>query len=314
MKGAVLAIAVFAVSWASILIRLCEAPPLVISFYRLGIAAMVLLPLSARSRRRWLDRGTVLPTVASGLLLGLHFASWITSLRMTTIASSVVLATTTPVFAALFSRRFLGERAGRAAWAGIALSVAGAATIGWGDFRGGAPALVGDALALAGALFAAAYLTIGRSVRERAPLTGYLTIVYGVGAAAVGSAAVLNGDSLSGYAPRQYLLLATIAIVPNLIGHSLLNWAVRRMRIYVVNVAVLGEPVLATLYAAWLFREMPGLSWAAGAGMIGAGVLTVFVAERAGGGGEAEGGAPASAVEIEPAVSSLGGPPREGRP
>ena len=290
-------LAVFAVSWASILIRLSAAPPLVISFYRLAIAALCLLPFARFARSgRWLrEKGTSATAIAAGVLLGLHFASWITSLQLTSVASSVVLVTTTPVFTALFSAVFLGEKAGRAAWTGIALSVAGSILIAYGDYRAGtgagissAPglfphqgkALLGDALAFAGALFVAGYFVLGRGVRERAPLTAYLVVVYGTGAATVGLWAVGKGDPFTGYSWREYLLLASIAVVPNLIGHSLLNWAVRRMRTYVVNVAVLGEPVLATVYAALLFGEIPGLFWVAGTLMIVGGVLTVFFAER----------------------------------
>jgi drug/metabolite transporter (DMT)-like permease len=236
---------------------------------------------------------TGLSTLAAGALLGLHFAAWTTSLQLTSVASSVVLVTTSPVFGALLSAHVLEEKASRAAWTGIALSVGGSALIAYGDYRGSAGhgppaggafgsggALLGDLLALAGAFFVAAYLTAGRSVRERAPLLGYLTALYATGAATVGLWAIARGDALGGYTPRQYLLFAAIAIVPNLIGHSLLNWGVRRMRTYVVNVAVLGEPVLATLYAALLFKEIPGPFWAAGALLIAAGVLTIFFAER----------------------------------
>ena len=143
-------------------------------------------------------------------------------------------------------------------------------------------AVLGDCLALAGAIFAAGYFTIGRRLRERSPLVGYLTIVYGVGAAATLTAAWLHGDALGGYTGRQYLLFAAMAVVPSLTGHSLLNWAVRRMRIYVVNVAIMGEPILATLYAMVLFDERPGPIWGIGTAMILAGVLRVFLAEGTG--------------------------------
>jgi drug/metabolite transporter (DMT)-like permease len=299
---AALVLAVLAVSWASIFIRLSSAPPLIISFYRLAIAALVLAPFAALQgvslRERaggdqghwtWLrNPAAVWSTLGAGFLLAMHFASWIASLRLTSVASSVVLVTTMPVFAALLSARLLGEGAGPASWAGIALSVAGSTLIAWGDYRGGprslpadtTRALLGDALALAGAIFGAAYLTIGRRMRSRAPLVGYLTVVYATGAVVIAAWAAARGDPFTGYAPHEYALFATIAIVPNLMGHSLLNWAVRRMRTYVVNVAALGEPVLATLYAAVLFHEIPGLPWGIGTALIVSGVLTVFLAER----------------------------------
>src|SRR4029078_7552128 len=112
------------------------------------------------------------------------------------------------------------------------------------------------------------------------PLMGYLTVVYASGAVALGSCAWLRGDALGGYSVTQYALFGAIAIVPNFIGHSLLNWGVRRMRTYVVNVAVLGEPILATFYAVLLFGEIPGVFWALGAVLIVAGVLVLVLAER----------------------------------
>lgn len=286
MKGwAALLAAVLATSCASILIRYCAAPPLVVSFYRMAIASAILLPFAARADRAWLrDAGVVATALGAGALLGLHFATWITSLGETSIASSVVLVATAPVFAALLSAVFLGERAGRAAWIGIALAIAGSALIAWGDAsaqarEAHAAPLLGDALALAGALFGSAYLTLGRRVRARAPLTGYLALVYASGAAVAALGVCLRGQSLTGYGSREWMLFAAIAIVPNLIGHSLLNWGVRRMRTYVVGVAILGEPILATLYAMLLFGEFPGMQWAAGAALIGAGLVTVFLAE-----------------------------------
>jgi drug/metabolite transporter (DMT)-like permease len=291
---AALLAAVFATSCASILIRFSAAPPLVVSFYRMAIASAILLPFAALSSRAWLrDASVVLTALAAGALLGLHFAAWITSLTVTSIASSVVLVATAPIFAALLSAGFLGERAGRAAWIGIALAVIGSLLIAWGDSTSEAHSayaapLFGDLLALMGAIFGSAYLTLGRRVRARAPLTGYLTLVYAAGAVVAGLGVLWRGQSFTGYAVREWILFAAIAIFPNLIGHSLLNWGVRRMRTYVVGVAILGEPILATLYAMALFGEFPGARWAAGATLSGAGLVTVFVAEGPRAGAEAE--------------------------
>lgn len=285
---AALLAAVLATSCASILIRYSAAPPLIVSFYRMAIASAILLPFAVLSGRAWLrDTGVVATALAAGALLGLHFASWITSLNETSIASSVVLVATAPVFAALLSAVFLGERAGRAAWTGIVLAVAGSALIAWGDSSAEArdayaAPLRGDGLALAGAIFGSLYLTLGRRVRARAPLTGYLALVYASGAAVAAMGVLLRGQSFTDYTTREWILFAAIAIVPNLIGHSLLNWGVRHMRTYVVGVAILGEPILATLYAMILFGEIPGVRWAAGAALIGGGLLTVFLAEGPG--------------------------------
>src|SRR6185369_10365296 len=178
---AALLAAVVATSFASILIRYAAAPPLIVSFYRMAISSVLLAPfLFVRGGGTWLREPRAAATaLAAGALLGLHFACWITSLAMTSIASSVVLVATAPVFAALLSSGLLGERAGRVSWTGIALAVLGSALIAWGDTTSGAAPehaapVVGDLLALAGALFGALYLTLGRRVRELVPLPGYL--------------------------------------------------------------------------------------------------------------------------------------------
>lgn len=289
----ILALAVIAVSWGSILFRLAMAPALVMAAYRMGLASLFMAPFARLNRGDSWPRGgrAMAITAASGLLLGLHFATWTTSLTLTSVASSVVLVTTTPIFAALFSATILGERAGPKAWGGIVLSVAGSALIAWGDSRGmtaaGVPvhtpheAVLGDLLALVGAICAAGYFTLGRRMRAQMRLTPYLTIVYAIGALTVLGGAIARGDALTGYTPRQYALFAAMAIVPNLIGHSLLNWAVRRMRTYVVNVAILGEAILATVYALALFGERPTALWGAGTAMILVGVVGVFLSERA---------------------------------
>ena len=269
--GLALLIAVAAVSWAAILVRLCDAPSLGIAFYRMLFATLAIAPWGLRSTGPVSVRTYGL-AVTAGVLLGVHFATWISSLAFTTVASSVVLVSAQPVFTAILGPLLLREKPGGRGWAAVTLALAGTVVLAGGDWRGDPRALLGDALALAGALTASLYLMIGRRVRERIGFTRYLTVIYGSAAASLLVMAVAGGVSLRGYPALTWLWLILLAAGPNLLGHTLLNWSVRRMRALTVNLAILGEPLLATLYAALLLAEVPTPSFYAGAALIVGGV------------------------------------------
>src|SRR2546428_2365464 len=296
--GLTLLVAVLAVSWAAILTRSCQgAAPLAISFWRLAISTAVLAPWALTPLRAWRidpaqrvdpeDDGSpgapapgriqaIAGAAGAGVFLALHFACWISSLFLPTLASSVVLVAAQPLFPLGLSPLVLGEKPSRRATAGILLAFAGAAGIGAGDFALSGAALTGDLLALAGAAFASAYLIVGRRLRHGWPLPGYLTAVNATAALGLGMAALISGQRLHGYPAATWARLLALAVGPNLIGHGLLNAAVRRLPAYVVNMAVLGEPLLASLYAALLFGERPGLHLFAGGTLVLAGVLPRF--------------------------------------
>ncbi len=264
--------AVAAISWAAILIRLCEAPSQGIAFYRLLFATLALAPWGARGALRIGGRTAVL-ALAAGLMLAIHFAAWIASLGYTTVASSVTLVATQPVFAAVLAPIWLGERPGRRGVAGIVLALAGVAIVSGGDWRLGGRALLGDLLALAGALTGAVYLMIGRRVRERVAFLPYLLTVNAATTVCLALFALGSGARLTGYPVGTWLALAGLAAGPHLVGHGLLNWSVRRLRSLAVTLAVLGEPVLSTVYAALIFEEIPPPWFYAGALLIGSGLV-----------------------------------------
>ncbi len=274
-----LVVAVGAVSWASILVRLCDAPSFGIAFYRLLFSVLILLPWGLR-------RGTIVTArtyalaAAAGLLLALHFATWISSLRLTTVASSVVIVTTQPAFTAAFGPLFLKERPGRGGIMAVILALAGTAVLAGGDLALGGRALLGDLLALVGAVTASAYFMIGRRVREEIGFVRYLFLVNSVCAVALLALAAGWGADLGGYPAATWGWLVLMAVGPHLLGHGLLNWSVRRLRAFTVNMAILGEPVLATAYAAVLFREVPGKAFYAGALLIVAGIVLAAHDER----------------------------------
>ncbi len=277
----VLVLAVTAFSWAGPLVRFTDASALAISAWRLIlsvvlIAAIVALrPQSRRDLARLRRRDLVLAG-AAGTLLALHFWSWIASVQYTTIASSVMLVSTQPLFVALLSALFLAERPRPREWTGMAVAVVGTAWIGWGDLALGGTALLGDALALAAALLAAIYYSIGRALRPRLDLWSYVLLVYGAAALVLGLLVLVTPGVpfVTGYTRSDWLVFAALAAGPMLIGHTGVNYALRYVRAYLANLAVLGEPIGATLIA-WALpaiAERPSPSLLAGGGLILAGV------------------------------------------
>jgi drug/metabolite transporter (DMT)-like permease len=235
-----------------------------------------------RRRAEW----TRLPPHDLGLLLfsggalACHFATWIASLQLTSVASSVALVTTQPVWVVLLARTFLGERVGRRAALGIGLAVAGGVAVAGGDFSASPRALLGDLLALAGAVFAGLYIVAGRRVRARLSLGAYVGAVYPAAAAVLLLLALLGGVPLSGFDGRTWTALALLALVPQLLGHTLLNWTLRWLSAPLVAVAILAEPVVSTLLAIPVLGETPG-PWTAVAGLATlAGVFLAVTEER----------------------------------
>jgi drug/metabolite transporter (DMT)-like permease len=280
--GVALFVAVLAVSWAGPLVRFTDAPALAVAAWRLIISTIfigvVLLirrqPMPRLGRRDW---GLAL---VAGIFLAAHFWSWIASLELTTVASSVVLVSTQPVFVALLSGALLGEAATRRQWSGILVAVAGAAVIARGDFGLGRDALLGDLLALAGAVFVSIYYVIGRRLRTVLDLWWYIGVIYGIAAVVLlAAAAAMPGVPLTGYASQDWLVFVALAAGPMMLGHTGVNYALRYVRAYVANLALLGEPVGATLIA-WLLpgiAEVPGPQTLVGGALILAGIgLTVL--------------------------------------
>src|SRR5881296_4320983 len=269
----VLILAVLATTYAGPIVRFAAAPALAIAFWRLTLVLPVTGGLAVLEGSR--EQGAVpsgasggtaprspLPLmVLSGLLLAIHFWSWIASLRFTTVASSVVLVSLKPVFAWGLAAAWLREHPTRAEAWGIGLAVIGASLIGLGDARLSLGALGGDALALLGALTGAGYYVIGRRVRQTVGVWSYASAVYAVAAVTLGVVAAFRGAPLTGFGLRDWGVFAAMAAGPMLVGHTGMNYALQHFRATTVNVAALGEPVGATLIA-WLvpaIHEVPTL-------------------------------------------------------
>jgi drug/metabolite transporter (DMT)-like permease len=232
----VLAMGIVAVSTASVFIRYAQvdAPSLTIAAFRLGLASLILLPLAwLRHGRefRELNAGDWLWALASGGFLAIHFAAWITSLEYTTVASSVVLVSTSPLWVALAARLFLKERLTFRLLTGLLLAMVGSFVISIAEARSGVSSrpLLGNALALAGALAVSGYWLIGRRLRRHISLVPYVTMVYGFAALALLAAALLLRQPLAGFKTSTYAWLLLLALLPQLLGHSSFNWALEHL-------------------------------------------------------------------------------------
>ena len=261
----VLAGAVAVVSTASILIRLAQAEgasSLTIAAVRLGLAAAILAPfawLKAGREIMLLGRRELGLCLLSGMFLAMHFWTWISSLEYTSVASSAALVTTNPLWVGLASAVLLRESPAPAALAGIALTVVGSVLIFAADSGGSEGAatnpLLGNTLALIGAISASGYLLVGRALRTRISLTAYVWLAYTVAAMLLGVALAAGGTSLSALPAPAWGLMLLLAIGPQLFGHTAFNWAVRRLTATFVAIAILGEPVGAALLAWFFFEE-----------------------------------------------------------
>jgi drug/metabolite transporter (DMT)-like permease len=287
----VLVVAVVAVSLASIFVRLADASGVVISAYRMLIAGTILLPLTLRGLRRTPLRGRpLLATLLAGLLLAGHFATWLTSLSYTSIAAAVTLVSTVPLWVALLGWLLLGIAPTLSVLLGALLAVAGGSVIGFGDIAGGSAPLVGDGLALAGAVLFAGYLLLGRYVqRSGVDLQAYAGATYGIAALALLPLPLVFGFPYGGYSVETWLWIALLALVPQLIGHTGFNFAVRHLDPTLVATVMLLEPLGATLLALLVFGEIPSLLTVIGAVAL---LLGVLITVRAGRAGTGRGGDP----------------------
>jgi drug/metabolite transporter (DMT)-like permease len=283
---------ILAVSVASILIRYAqdEVSSIVIAAYRLGIATLVLAPIALfrhRTTLRQLSKRDLLMGLLSGVFLALHFATWITSLEYTSVASSVVMVTTTPLWVALLSSITIKEPITRVVAIGMVIALVGTVVIGLGDectFDAGlqcpplskfisGDAFFGDLLALSGALAAAGYVLIGRRLRSKLSLIPYVFLVYGAAAVILVGMALASGEQTVGFPFDTLIFLVLLALIPQLLGHSTFNWALGYLSAAYVAVTLLGEPIGSTILAYALLDEVPGVFTLFGAILIFGGIL-----------------------------------------
>ncbi|MDD5090906.1 MAG: DMT family transporter [Candidatus Wallbacteria bacterium] len=280
--SAVIATGILAVSCASILVRACpEVPPLVISSYRLGLASIVVFSLALSRRRsiRMPSKTDFLLGILGGFFLSLHFTAWITSLNYTSVARSVVLVTTNPLFVGLLSWIVFGEKPALSLAVGIVLSLAGSAMLALSgpatqsSVNARSAMLFGDMLAVCGAVAASCYLLVGSRLRPRMATLEYICLVYGSCSLFLIGFTILSGLQFTGYSQKTYFLLAVMALIPQLIGHTAFNWSLRYLSAGMVSLTILGEPLGASVMAYFILGESVTLPQFAGMGLILSGII-----------------------------------------
>jgi drug/metabolite transporter (DMT)-like permease len=278
-----LAVAVAFVSSGSILVRFASAPALAVAFQRIFLASLLLFPFAiAGLRRAWpsLPRGRRLALLGCGVALALHFATWIASLSFTTVAASVLLVNTAPLFSIGFSFVLLNERVSRRVAIATALALAGAIVIALGDWRSGAQSLFGDVLALVGAATLSLYHVAGRGLREALPLQAYVLAVWSTAAIAIALLAMAFGVRLFDYGPRTWAAFGALAVFPTLLGHGLVNLSLRALPAPTVGLFLLGEPLAASALAYGILGEAPASTTFAGGALVLAALAIVAASGR----------------------------------
>jgi len=293
-----LLVSILAVSTAAILIRLVndQASALVIAVYRLGLSTVLsgLLYLTASANHRALTKRNFLWMALSGAFLAAHFVAWISSLEFISVSSSVILVTTTPLWVALLSPVLLKEKVHKRFYAGMAAAILGGCIIAVGSsctisaaglacteqiFGGDPQTLKGMFLALLGAWMASGYMLIGRKIRAETDNAQYTLVVYACAALILFFTAIFRGEELSGYTPRVYAIFLAMAIIPQMLGHSILNYALKFLPATMISMALLGEPIGSTILAILFLKEIPSMMEIIGGILILLGIL-IAIAPR----------------------------------
>jgi len=285
----VLALAVVGFSFGGPLVRLSSSDPITIAAWRLGFSLLIVgvFLLLTHEWRDWrkLTLGEVLIGVVAGVALALHFWAWNASIHLTTIAASITLVNTQPAFVAALSAIALKERPRPKQVVGIAIAIIGAILIALPDFRSrqhaSAP-LLGNLLAVSAAINAAIYYTIGRRLRSVLGLWSYAGLVYSAALVALVVIGLMRGVNLAPMVPREIAIFAGLALGPMLLGHTGLNWALKFLPAYVVNLTVLGEPVGGTILGAVIpaIHQIPSISTLIGGAIVLAGIVVTAPASR----------------------------------
>ena len=276
-----IAIAMVSISFASIFTKWSDSPPFIIAGYRLALTCAMLLPVMVLtggfSQLKSFDRKEILLIMLSGVALAFHFGLWITSLTLTLVATSVILVTSHPIFVAGVSHFVLKERVKKMAAIGIVVAFSGVSLISISDYSVGGGKLLGDLLAFLGGLCAGIYFLSGRVARKSIALTPYAFSVYGLSALLLLVSAAILGNRVVVTSTHELTLFLLMAIIPTIGGHTMFNYALKKLPAHIVATGVLGEPVGASILAYFLLpQEVPGL-WIVVGGVLVVGGLYVVL-------------------------------------
>jgi drug/metabolite transporter (DMT)-like permease len=269
------------ISFASIFIKWSESPPFLIAAYRLALSCGILLPYlvwtGGLSEIRNFSRNEVGLIVLSGVALSFHFGLWIVSLSLTLVSTSVILVTSHPIFVAGVSHFLLKENVKKFAAVGIVIAFSGVAVISISDYRTGTGTLLGDLMAFVGGICAGIYFLSGRIARQKLSVAPYAFSVYGLSSVILFGAAAIAGDQLLVSDSRELTLFLLMAIVPTIFGHTMFNYALKKVPAHIVSTSVLGEPVGASLLAYLLLPgEVPGVWIVLGGALVVGGLYIVL--------------------------------------
>lgn len=267
-----------AASVSAILIRYAgEADALAISFWRCSVGAAVLIPFAFSGLKR-VTTTDVKISVISGIFLSVHFATWIKSLELTSVAAAVLLVSTSPVFVAIAARYLFDERLKKVAWIGMVLTLVGTSVIGGLDLGGSA--LSGNILAVIGGATAGGYILAGQAARRNLGILEYAVITYSVSAFILLAACLIQGTPLFGYKAGTWWALVGLIVGPQLLGHTVINLVLSEIDATTVSVTIMAEPVIAIVLAFFLFAETPSLLVYPGGALVLYGIYLVSVARR----------------------------------
>jgi drug/metabolite transporter (DMT)-like permease len=265
-------VGIIGISFSAIFVKWTSAPTSMVAMYRLLIAAICMLPFVYSRKHEWamITLKQWIQLYVSGLFLGLHFLLWMESLRYTSVASSTAILTLEPVFVMLASVFIFHIRISRAAQFSMLIAIIGAISMGWGDFRFSASALWGDLLSLLGTFGVAIHIVLGKQLRHRISAVVYSFCVFVCAVLTIALYNLYTGYAFIGYSQQDWLMFTLLALVSTLLGHHIFNWLLKEMNATSVSMAVLGEPLGATILAYFLLHE--SISWM----QMGAGLLLVL--------------------------------------
>lgn len=275
-----LAISVISISTSAIFVKFSTAPAGVIAFYRLFFSVLLMLPvflIKYVSELRLITKRDWLYSTIAGVFLAFHFILWFESLNYTSVASSTVLVTLQPLFAFIGTFIFFNERLSKKEILSGVAAVIGSVVISWGDFKISGSALYGDVLALIACALITAYLLFGQTVRKRISLITYTFVVYSISSVTLLLYVLIRGDALVGYSSVNWLNFFLLALIPNLLGHSLMNWSLKWLSTSTISVAILFEPIGATILAVLLLNESVIWTQIAGGIIVLIGILTFLI-------------------------------------
>lgn len=256
-------IGVISLSTAAVFVKMViDVPAAVTANYRLLLAFILLLPyvlLKKREELKKLAKKEWLLTFFAGISLAIHFIVWFESLQYTSVASSVVFVTLQPIFAFIGTYIIFQERFSSGTIISMFIALFGGIIIAWGDFQIAEKALYGDFLALLGALLITVYFLFGQGVRTKISVISYTCIAYGIGAFVILVYNLVNSNSLTGYSTFHWVVFLGLAIFPTILGLNLLNWSLKWVSTSVISMAILFEPIGASILAYLIFGDL--ITW-----------------------------------------------------